>query len=330
MSKSESHLVPVPTQIDQHSAHRLLSDLSAIWAITTGATPADLDSDLETLKRWFDPVAQGQRLRREVADLPSIPVGVEDPGPPWTIEVSSGKVLVTPEGRCLLDLLGRFPLARDVWSIDEDDVARFDAILGGLYRSWSRHRLESVVALLAGTTKPLQIPAAGVVIALLVEGCISEKHALVRHASSPGKEVIDRAFFRAASAFADVLAPSRRGKRDSRLISGWMLHEVRRRVGDSLVLEDFKGEGNGRVWITKSGVDHVVEVVARDLARGHRARATPELFAEGFDALVRALIDESPNLAAFGIANERPAETRKLRARFVELLSQATPESESE
>lgn len=317
---SPQSLVPLEGQLDRTTADRMMEALVEIWTITMGASPGDLSVDLELSKRWFDPVAQGQRLRRELEGVPDVPLGLDAPGNPWTLDVGPRKRLVTPEGRCAIDLLQEFPDGRPVWLIAEHELSLYDRQLGEMYRRWSRHRLESVVALLAGTTKPLQIPAAGVVISLLVNGCIGKDRALIRFASESAKNVVDRAFFTAVNAFSDVLAPSRRGKRDSRLISGWMLYEARRRLGHALVVEDFHGTTDGRVWIRSESVDHVVDVVARDLARGHRARATPERFDSAFDALVSALRTELPNLAGFGLVHERPTATRKLRERLAERL----------
>jgi hypothetical protein len=298
----------------------MLDALIEVWTVTMGRPPGDLNDDLELIKRWFDPVAQGQRLRRELSAIEGVQPGLEVPGEPWTVEVGSSKWLVTPEGRCAIDVLQSYPDDRQRLVVTDSQLVPYDRLLGGLYRRWSRHRLDSVVALLAGTTKPLQIPAAGVVISLLVDGCVGEERALVRFASESARSVVDRAFFAAVNAFSDVLAPSRRGKRDSRLISGWMLYEARRRLGDVLVVEDFHGTTDGRVWIREDGIDQVVDVVARDLARGHRARATPERFATAYDALVDALRAELPSLAGFGLVHERPAATRRLRERFVEQL----------
>jgi hypothetical protein len=294
--------------------------LTELWTLTMGQPPRELGEDLQLVKTWFDPVAQGQRLRRELALVADIPEGLDVPGEPWTLEVGPRRRLVTPEGRCVVDLLESLNDERPLLVFSEAHLVPYDRRLGNLYRTWSRHRLESVVALLAGTTKPLQIPAAGVVISLLVDGCVGEDRALVRFAAESARNVVDRAFFAAVNAFADVLAPSRRGKRDSRLISGWMLYEARRRLGDALVVEDFHGITDGRVYIREDGIDQVVDVVARDLARGHRARANPDRFATAFDALVDALRQELPNLAGFGVVHERPAATRRLRESFVDRL----------
>jgi hypothetical protein len=315
-------LLDLEGSISRSEADALRISLSTAWMTTMGQLPGALAEDLDLAKRWFDPVAQGQRLRRELAELAPMPETLDDPGEPWTLVVGTGRWLVTPEGRCAIDLLSKFPDDRDYWTIGEATVVDYDRTLAALYRSWSRHRLESVVALLAGTTKPLQIPAAGVVIALLVNGCVGEDRALVRFASESPRNVVDRAFFAAVNAFADELAPSRRGRRDSRLSSGWMLYEARRRLGEALVLEDFHGTTDGRVWVREDRVDHIIDVVTRDLARGHRARATPAQFGAAFDALVDALRGELPNLAGFGLVHERPSATKRLRDQLMTRLEE--------
>jgi hypothetical protein len=178
-----------------------------------------------------------------------------------------------------------------------------------------------VVQLLAGTTKPLQIPAAGVVLALLVDRCTNEERALIRYSSEERRNVVDRAFFRVVNAFSDVLAPSTRRKRDQHLISGWMLYEARRRLGENLVVVDARAGSDGKVWVREEGEAEVVRAIARDLVRGHRARATPDGLEAAFDALVDALRAELPRLAGFGLAHERPPNTKRLRANLIESLT---------
>jgi len=197
----------------------------------------------------------------------------------------------------------------------------YDRLLAGLYRDWARHRLQSVVELLTGSTKPLQVPAAGVVIALLVNRCTAEDRALTRFASGSAREVVDEAFFKPVQAFADILAPSqRRNRSDPRLVSGWMLYEARRRLGDGLVVRDARGGVDGKVWIRPEAQDEVIQLVTRDLVRGHRARATPERFGAAYDALVVALRQELPRLAGFGLVHERPLDTEELRKRLLHTL----------
>jgi hypothetical protein len=224
---------------------------------------------------------------------------------------------VTPEGRCALDLLQNLPDS-PAHVISDPQLIAYDRLLAGLYRDWARHRLQSVVELLTGSTKPLQIPAAGVVIALLVNRCTTESRALTRFASGSAREVVDRAFFSPVQAFADILAPSRRRNRSNpRLVSGWMLYEARRRLGDGLVVQDARNGVDGKVWIRPAAEGNVIEIVTRDLVRGHRTRATPERFEKAYDALVAALRRELPKLAGFGLVHERPLDTQQLRERVL-------------
>ncbi|MCY3923456.1 MAG: hypothetical protein OXG27_13840 [Chloroflexi bacterium] len=298
-----------------------LDALTSIWVETMGTEPADLEEDLALARRWFDPVAQGQRLRRELLALNATTAdGV--PGPPWTLEVAPASYLVTPEGRCLIDYLSSRYSDRS-----EGGTARiideYDRLLGSLYRAWSRHRIESVVGLLAGTDKPLQIPAAGVVIALLANRCTDERRALTRFAGGPNKHLVDSAFFAPVQRFADVLSPSgRRDRTNQTLVSGWMLYEARRRLGGGLEVRDARGGKDGKVWVRADAVADVIRRVAQDLSRGHRAHATPELFAVAFDALVEELRVQLPSLAAFGLIHERPRDTARLRAQFLEHLTE--------
>jgi hypothetical protein len=313
-------LLELPQQITAEEASELVNALTGTWAVTTGNAPTDLDADLVICRRWFNPVATGSRLRREFSDLPKAPADLPDLGPPLVLNVSPGRRLVTPEGRCALDLLLKLSGTSETLVISESQLAPYDRILARTYRDWSRHRIDDAINYLAGTNKPLQIPATGLVIALLVDGCTSEERALRRYASEAGSNAVDRTFFKAVNAFADLLAPSRRGKSDQHLIGGWMLYEARRRLGDRLVLHEARAGNDGAVWIREDAQDEVIAMIVRDLARGHRARATPAQFANAFDALVSSLREDLPRLAAFGMAHERPQQTKRLRERLVEAL----------
>jgi hypothetical protein len=310
-------LIGLSGTIDEISARELALSIRLIWKETMKKEPGDLQDDLALCRRWFDPVAQGQRLRRELSELNEFPEAIANPGPPFTLEVASGKYLVTPEGRCALDLLEKLPADSAAWFIDSSTQAYYDRTLAVIYQSWSRHRIDSVIALLEGKTKPLQIPAAGVVIALLVNGSVSEERAMIRFAAERPRELVDKAFFSAVNAFADILSPSRRGSRSSTLISGWMLYEVRRRVGEGLVIEDFGVGQDGRVWIKAGREADIIDVIARDLARGHRSKVSTDGLATAFDALVSELRRQLSSLAGFGLSHEQPTETRRLRSRIL-------------
>jgi hypothetical protein len=312
----------LPDYIEHDHARSLTRALETIWQAANGSPPGNLDDDLTICRRWFDPVAQGQRLRRELALLPLLPEDLADPGEPMTITVDSRRRLVTPEGRCALSILQQLVRDGEDVAIPDSLLVPYDRMLAALYREWSRHRLRSVIALLSGDTKPLQIPAAGVVIALLVNRCTSPERALKRFASGRARELVDQAFFTSVEAFAGILSTNQRAHRsDPRLISGWMLYEARRRLDGCLVMTDARAGADGLVWIRLEDEDKVISAVMRDLARGHRKHATTDRFALAFDALVEHLRESLPRLASFGLVHERPGNTARLRGEMLASLS---------
>lgn len=300
--------------VERERIESLTESLSTIWRNSMGSEPGDLVSDLELCRRWFDPVAQGQRLRRDLPTVPLVPDHIRDPGAPWTFAGTPQRPLITPEGRCLLDLLGSLPGTRTGCVIEDVHLLPYDRLLARLYRDWSRHRIQSVVKLLTGEEKPLQLAAGGVVIALLVNRSTSADRAIKRLSFGAARDVVDEAFFNAVNSFSRTLAPKQRPTRDQRLISGWMLYEARRRLGyDVLIVEGARPESEGRIWIEETKQDEAINVVARDLGRGHRPRVTVETLADAFDALVAAFRVEMGRLAGFGLAHERPANTNRIR-----------------
>jgi hypothetical protein len=318
MSQPES-LLGLAGYLERERVESLVSNLSILWKLSMGEDPASLDSDLAATRRWFDPVAQGQRLRRELPNIPQIPDDISDPGPPMTFAVSPNQRLVTPEGRCALDLLNHLSAEGSGYFVEESQLVPYDRRLAHLYREWSRHRIDSVIDLLIGEEKPLQVPAAGVVLGLLVNRSTSSDRALKRFPAGAARDVIDDAFFAAVNCFAQTLSPKQRATRDPKLISGWMLYEARRRLGDDvLIVEGSRPDVEGRLWINDTKQDVAIDIVARDLGRGHRARVTPELLGDAYDALVSAFRTETPRLAGFGLAHERPSNTDRLRRALIE------------
>lgn len=316
-TRRQPSLLGLPTYLESDNASAIRLALGEIWKATIGVPPGNLEEDLDKCKRWFDPVAQGHRLRKEITELPDLSSDLPDPGPPFTISLGSGKRLVTPEGRCVLELLLRLE-TEGPYIIDDAELAPYERRLGLLYRTWSRHRLQSVVDLLMGQDKPLQIPATGVVLALLVNRSTAEARALTRFSSGSPKDIVDRAFFGSVEAFTRILTPGRKAKSNyPHLISGWMLYEARRRLGEALVVLDAKNGKDGKVWISPDTEDAVVDTLARDLARGHRSKVTSELLGSAYDALVDSLRRELPALAAFGLVHERPRDTQQLREKLL-------------
>lgn len=325
---STNDLLGMSGLLTRARVEQLLEALSAAWFVSMERPLAALDDDLADLKRWYDPVAQGQRLRRDIATLQPFPVELDDPRSPFTVCVAPGIVLITPEGRCSIDLLENLPADRIEHLVTDDLLQPYERRLAHLYQNWSRHRLKSVVQLLAGTDKPLQMSAAGVIVALLVNRSTSRERALVRFRAEPRRTIVDQAFFAPILAFANVLAPSdRRTTSSSQLISGWILYEVRRRLGDSIELMEARSGSDGAVWIKADRLEEAIDIVARDLIRGHRGHPTLEEFGMAFDALVHEMRNQSSVLAGFGLAYERPTETQRLRGQFENRLRYYLSES---
>jgi hypothetical protein len=327
MNQNES-LLGLTGFIDRGKVEDLIHSLTLLWKLSTGLEINTLESDLELCRRWFDPVAQGQRLRRDLPGIPPLPPGSHDPGPPLTFEVTSTQKLITPEGRCAIDLLKQLDPRQTVYVLDDSATCYYDRVLGSLYLKWSRHRINSVVDLLRGEDKPLQIAAAGVVLALLVNRSTSPARALKRFPVGAAQDIVDAAFFRAVEAFSRTLAPKQRATRDPKLISGWMLYEARRRLGeDLLIMETSRPDSGGNVWIDERRQEMAIDVVARDLSRGHRTRITPTLLSTAFDELVDAFRAETGQLAGFGLAHERPVNTGRIKTLLLERFIQRAEDS---
>lgn len=303
---SKARTFGLPEQLARSSAVHLREVLVDLWIACHGGPPAGVRPDLELHRRFFDPVAQGKRLREALLTIEPVPLLGPLPDA-QAVVVDGERILITPEGRVAIDLLER---ALDVpgsnVEIDLALAARWEHDLLVLYRDWGRHRLRSVINLLGGGDKPLQIPAIGAVLTLLINRSDSPERAITRFPPGPPRDVIDDVFRSCAQVFAQQLAPSaRRASNKERLISGWTLGEIARRMPDALHSSDERG-----VYVVAARRRELLGLVVQELKRRDVSDRHLE---DAFDALVREFRRRSQALAGYGLLFERPAETSDLR-----------------
>jgi hypothetical protein len=294
--------------MSRSAALQLHGVLLRLWEACHHRRPASVRHDLDLHRRFFDPVATGKRLRETLPKVDAV-VTAEALSPAQAIAIGSGRQLITPEGRVALELLERALGSTDELEVKIDLrlAARWERELLDLYRDWGRHRLRSVVELLGGGDKPLQIPAIGATLTLLVNRADDPERAIKRFAPGTSQDVIDEAFRSCAQAFAQQLAPSeRRSRTKERLISGWTLHEVTRRMPDALCISDEHG-----VFVVPGRRRDVIGLLVAELKR--RRGTDEQLLLDAFDALVREFSRRAQALAGYGLLFERPVETARLR-----------------
>lgn len=297
----------LPAQIPRYGAAQLRETLTGLWQSCHHRPPGAVRPDLDLQKRFFDPVAQGNRLRKALLTIaPYTPPGPIEPS--QAVRVDTERLLITPEGRVALELLDRaLEGSGENVAIDLALAAAREHDLLSLYRDWGRHRLRSVVDLLGGGEKPLQIPAIGAVLTLLANRSDSPERAIRRFPPGIARDVIDDVFRGCADAFAQELAPSaRRSMSKERLISGWTLGEIARRMPDALHSSDADG-----VYVVGARRGELIDLIAAELRR--REGVDTRRLEEAVDALVRELTKRSSELAGYGLLFARPAETQALR-----------------
>lgn len=298
-------------EISRVAAEQLHKVLCSLWVACHQQSPAGVRPDLDLHRRYFDPVAQGRRLRHALLSLDPVVL----PGPILPVQaitVDVQRVLITPEGRIAIELLGRaLDGPGDAVVIDQALAARRERDLLWIYREWGYHRLRSVINLLGGGDKPLQIPAIGGVLTLLINRCDSPERAMKRFGPGTARDVIDDVFRTCADEFAQQLMPSsRRSRRKERLISGWTLGEVTRRMPDALHSSDEQG-----IFIVANRRPALISLLVAELQR--RRDLDQRRFADAFDALTEEFSRRAQALAGYGLLFERPAETAQLKAEFV-------------
>ncbi|MGI5162245.1 hypothetical protein [Microbispora sp. CA-102843] len=298
----------LPDALPRTQADRLASILESNWNSLYGKLGL-IDGDLSRMKRFFDPVATGHRLREEIAKS----VTSLEAAPDWVpvelmIRLGEDGGLITPEGRCVIDLLrqGSRAMGETVF-LPAHAIQAHEARLLRLYRDWGRHRISGVVALLAGEDKPLQLPAAGALILLLVNRSTCTERAIYKKTDNHARQLIDDAFFSAVYSFADAFGASgRRDRSKEGLVKGWTIGEVRRRF-DRFIVSDSE-----RLYVRDDMQSQVVTRLGSELAR--RRDTDEAMVAHGFDDLVMEMRRRIDVFASYGMAHERPRDTKQLRA----------------
>ncbi len=294
-------------------------ELRAVWLAQTNNPPGELQTDLESLSRWFDPKARGERLRRELAALPTSSAVL---GEPFIISTGDGRHLVSPEGRCLYALLASLPTDSDrIITLNSVQAADLEDALLDVYRRWAQQRLRDVIALQAGDAPPLLPQAIGQVLLLLVNGSVGRQNAMRVPETPQDARTLDEQQSAVVEAFADTLSPpSLAGRRRSRdmysLRSGYSLTEARRRLGAALVIDNKRRE----IFLESGSEDAVIVRLADEIRR--RDPKELERLPAALDALVVAYEKARPTLAAYGQAYSSPSRPRAVGERLVQIVNE--------
>lgn len=299
--------------LEAEAAERLVAEITRLWIVQTGRSPGSLRDDLELLKRWFDPVASGERLRREVGRAPRREIAQIQP--PLIYPINDEAVLVTPEGRVALDLL-EAAIANPLGStrrllIDPELAARLMGELLVLYTGWCRQRLDGVVGLLTEETATLRPGAAGLLIVLLINRNTSAERAVPRPRNDTARRAIEYAIGTPAMAWTQEFTGRAPSGAAVDLYRGWAIGELARRLGPALHL-GFDGPG---IFIDESAVETAVGRLVADLER--RPSNVRERVPASWAALLESYRQQRPVLASLGVAFELPSVTRALGDRLL-------------
>lgn len=292
--------------------------LTSAWLLQAGRDVRDFEADIEELAGWFHPKLRGLTVRDRLARLPSLDPGARRLSTTVLMPCGDARYLVTPEGRAWLECVGD---ARDVGDghlvFSAAQAEPYERRLLGLYRDWSRHRIEDVIEKRTGAGSPLLPPAAGIVLLLLVNRSLDPDTAIRRVRRADVQEKVDDVVADVLEPFADRLAgTSRRGRRREHysLWSGYPLTEARRRLAGRLVLD----RAEGFVYIDPESESDVVNFVARDISR--RRGADEATVGAAFDALVEAYRRRLNDLSSLGSGFERIGRTDALRERLLQAV----------
>lgn len=307
MESPRTHWHGFPRTLDRTLALAVADALERIWRIQAGTAKSRRDG----LTRWFDPVATGARLRKQLAELGDAPLfservldrqAAELVTVPFVVEVSRDQLLLTAEGLELLDILRQTLAASSSdlvslpWSLtDEADDRALE-----FYRGQTIKRLQSVIELQHGGGRVMLPASIGQVLFLLLNGNVGADKGLLRPDDRALGEV-DQAIAKTTRTFVDALDHrdlKARAVSDGAfsLYSGYGLTEARRRLSPDLTIDP--------IGVAAGARERVIDRLAMDLAR--RPDLTEAAVRDAVIRLADAYDAQRPVLAAHGLANGVP------------------------
>jgi hypothetical protein len=313
-------LFGLPMTIERAEGQQLVDDLTALWTRQMGRSLGAVDKDLDELHRFFNPVARGATLRKHLAELPSMPKLRSDLLQPPMILGAEDEALITPEGRVTISVLGEL-LERggaDFLHVLPKMAHAAEHLVYERYRRWSIRRIEDVLRLQAGEGQALSPPSLAFILLMLVNGSRSPETAIRRLSDTVAQQRLDEAINRVVDVFWSAVSNRRRKARAFTFYSGYPVTEPRRRLPEALSPDPKVA------FVVPGGEDRVLKLIVDELRRPHRSPHTADVLA-AFDQLVKVYRENLPTFAAFGMAHERPSETRRFRQRLKDALDGHRP-----
>lgn len=296
-------LFGVSRGLEADEAAAIRAYLHAAWQAQYGRPPSTLSVDLETLGDLFRSHVQAKRLRAAAEQLgaiserrPLLPEAVFVP-------VDERRGFVTPEGRVLLDELGRSGVEGDhVFTRDAllTACARVADFYGGRHRQWMRKELAG------GDVRPGTL---GFAVFLLINNSVGAPRALLLPSAQAEEEALAGRVLPVINAFTVAVGGSPVKPRErERLRSNWIITEAKRQMGRYISRAD--DDRTVKFWIDVERETDLIDELGRQLAR--RKGLTAAAVAEALDQALGEYSEARPMLTSWGLAHERAGHTRQV------------------
>jgi hypothetical protein len=272
-----------------------IADLQRAWTAFAGAPPGSLDDDLAALAKVFAGTS-GRALRTVVTDLPDADERLLIL-PESILMQAEGRVLITPEGRILLDVLEDLRANhREV--IDAERQTRALAIAvearSAWYREWARKQL-------SGALSP---PALGAAVFLVVNGSVGT-HAALRLPMDEADDVhLGGLILPIVGRFSLALG-GKQPMLDVGIQSHWAFSQISRFLARDIARE--KVADGSALYVREGRERPLLTDLAERLAKytlGKRRHA--------LEQLTEDYRDRRGALVAAGVCHEEPVHTRRV------------------
>jgi hypothetical protein len=274
--------------------------LRGLWEAMFDRPPGELAEDLRVLDSFFGAGAN-KGLRERVMSVRPAEEGPELQG---LVIAVGDRVLVTPEGRVVLERLSNHPVSADVAREQERVLLEF-------YRGAALVPVKRLAQRWTTPTSPMAMPVA---LLVLINGSVDAERALI--ADPKAERAIKEALRRPVVAFAKKVAKTNRGH--SQTIDGYPSEQAARVLRPLMHRERRRGQAV-RLWIPSSDIAAAIQRIAEQVVRVQET--PPELAIEALGDLLRSYEEERGTLAQQGLAFSSAPERKRLRSRIARALT---------
>jgi hypothetical protein len=295
-------LFGIPTRLDSAKRHFLVRLLTKNWEVLMGRPLHSLEADLDDMAPLFANGASLQNLRTRVYALPEADTETRQL-PREVALIIDGCMLITPEGRILLDVL--LDLQRtDSEEISVDRQLSALTIATALRSEWHARWLHKQF------DSSISVSVLGAALFLLINGSVGKAHALLVPGDSKRDRELGAVVLPLIADFSMSLGGSE-PETDTGIRNHWAFTQLTRLLGRDVTRE--RSKSGTAIFVRVGREGNLLEELASRLGRTADANRRYTAITDFTNGYRRA----RGSLAALGQMYEDPTITRRITDRLL-------------